>query len=51
MKYLLTALAALLIWQTPVVVNGINEYARIKAGQACVDTATARGWLPAKEKK
>ncbi len=27
-------------------IDGVNEYARITRGQAIVDTAVARGWLP-----
>ncbi len=26
-------------------VNGFNEYHRIVQGQACADTAIARGWI------
>ncbi len=26
-------------------IQGFNEYHRIISGQACVDTATARGWI------
>ncbi len=53
LNFIITIVAIVAAWSVTLgSIDGINEYTRIVQGQACADTAIAKGWLkPAKGSK